>query len=149
MEHDLQRIQDKGANVVVATPGRLFDLVSDKQVLSLRKLEFLVLDEADKLLEQGHEVHLNTVLGMMPKQRRTGLFSATMPSTLKNFIKVGMRNPYYIEIHIPRGQSILTEWVDPNDKRRGFNIGKSVTIKNFEDATSNAIDSIQELPQNL
>jgi len=44
----------------------------------------------------------------MPKQRRTGLFSATMPSTLKNFIKVGMRNPYYIEIHIPKEQSMFT-----------------------------------------
>jgi superfamily II DNA/RNA helicase len=86
---------------------------------------------------------------MMPKQRRTGLFSATMPSTLKNFIKVGMRNPYYIEIHIPKGQSILTQWVDPTEHKRGFNIGRSVTIKNFEDATSNQIDSIQELPQNL
>ncbi len=99
----------------MATPGRLFDLVSERQVLSLRKLEFLILDEADKLLEQGHEVHLNTVLGMMPKIRRTGLFSATMPSTLKNFIKVGMRNPFYIEIHIPRDQTMFTEWVNPND----------------------------------
>lgn len=108
IENDLSRIKERGANVVVATPGRLFDLVSEKQVLSLRKLEYLVLDEADKLLEQGHEIHLNTVLGMMPKQRRTGLFSATMPSTLKNFIKVGMRNPFYVEIHIPPGTSLFT-----------------------------------------
>lgn len=95
--------------------------------MSLRKLEFLVLDEADKLLEQGHEVHLNTVLGMMPKQRRTGLFSATMPSSLKNFIKVGMRNPFYIEIHIPRGETMFTEW--END--RGFKLKDSVTLKDF------------------
>jgi ATP-dependent RNA helicase DDX55/SPB4 len=51
LENDLQRIEQRGANIVVATPGRLFDLIADKQVLSLRKLEFLVLDEADKLLE--------------------------------------------------------------------------------------------------
>lgn len=51
IENDLSRIQERGANVVVATPGRLFDLVSERQALSLRKLEFLILDEADKLLE--------------------------------------------------------------------------------------------------
>jgi len=107
------------------------------------------LDEADKLLEQGHEVHLNTVLGMMPKQRRTGLFSATMPSTLKNFIKVGMRNPFYIEIHVPRGQSIFTEWQMQKGKRTGFKLGDSVTIKSFDEATTNQIDSITELPQGL
>jgi superfamily II DNA/RNA helicase len=67
IENDLSRIEQRGANVVVATPGRLFDLVCDKQILSLRRLEYLVLDEADKLLEQGHEVHLNTVLAMTPK----------------------------------------------------------------------------------
>jgi superfamily II DNA/RNA helicase len=79
---------------------------------------------------------------MMPKLRRTGLFSATMPSTLKNFIKVGMRNPFYIEIHIPRGNSLFTEWTDPNDHRRGFNISKSVTIKSFDHATMDQVDSI-------
>lgn len=112
-------------------------------MLSLKKLEFLILDEADKLLEQGHEVHLNTVLGMCAKQKRTGLFSATMPSTLKNFIKVGMRNPFYIEIHIPKGQTMFTEW---SENRKGFNLGKSITVKNFEEATMNQVDTIQELP---
>jgi superfamily II DNA/RNA helicase len=135
--------------VVVATPGRLFDLVSERQILSLRKLEYLILDEADKLLEQGHEVHLNTVLGMMPKQRRTGLFSATMPSTLKNFIKVGMRNPYYIEIHIPKGSSMFTEWVNSKDERRGFKLSESVTIRSFDQATIHQVSDIQELPEGL
>ena len=129
----------------MATPGRLFDLVSDKMVLSLSKLEFLVLDEADKLLEQGHEVHLTTVLDMMPKQRRTGLFSATMPSTLKNFIHVGMRNPYYIEIHIPRGETMFTEMGE-----RGFKLKDSVTIKAFDETTfKSQLAEIQELPQGL
>jgi hypothetical protein len=55
-----------------------------------------------------------------------------MPSTLKNFIKVGMRNPYYIEIHIPKNESMFTEWVNPNDQRRGFKLIDSVTIKSFD-----------------
>jgi len=80
LEYDLERIEVKGANIVVATPGRLFDLAINKHALSFRKLEFLVMDEADKLVEMGHELHLNSLLDYMPKQRRTGLFSATMPT---------------------------------------------------------------------
>ena len=69
---------------------------------------------------------------MMPKQRRTGLFSATMPSTLKNFIKVGMRNPFYVEIHIPPGTSLFTEWTDPSNHAKGFDLANSVSVKSFE-----------------
>jgi len=61
------------------------------------------MDEADKLLIQGQEVHLSSILSTMPKQRRTGLFSATMPSQLKNFIKIGMRNPYFVEVKSDHG----------------------------------------------
>lgn len=56
-EFDLQRIEEKGANIVVATPGRIFDLIQ-KQALDFRKLEMLILDEADKLLEQGNEAKM-------------------------------------------------------------------------------------------
>lgn len=43
-------------------------------------------------------MHLTTLLQCMPKQRRTGLFSATMPTQLKNFINIGMRNPYFVDV---------------------------------------------------
>ena len=76
----MERISEKGANVVVATTGRLYDLAINRKALSFSKLEMLIMDEADKLLEQSNEVHMNTILSMLPKQRRTGLFSATMPS---------------------------------------------------------------------
>lgn len=62
LEYDLERIEDQGANVIVATPGRLFDLAIHRQALSFRKLEVLIMDEADKLLEQGNEIHLNSLL---------------------------------------------------------------------------------------
>lgn len=78
-EYDIQRIQQKGSNIIVSTVGRLFDLI-EKQALSFKKLEVFIMDEADKLLEDGHEVKLNSILSMLPKQRRTGLFSATMTS---------------------------------------------------------------------
>ena len=105
IEYDVERIEEKGANVVVATTGRLYDLASNRKALSFSKLEILIMDEADKLLEQSNEVHMNTVLSMLPKQRRTGLFSATMPSQLKSFIKVGMRNPYSVDVKMDISES--------------------------------------------
>ena len=52
-EYDLQRIREKGANIVVATPGRIFDLI-EKSALNFRKLEVFIMDEADKLLDHGN-----------------------------------------------------------------------------------------------
>ena len=49
-------------------------------------------------MEQGNQVKLNGILDSIPKQRRTGLFSATMTPSLRKIIHVGMRNPYYVEI---------------------------------------------------
>ena len=58
----------------------------------------LVLDEADKLLDNNNQIKMQTILDKLPKIRRTGLFSATMPSQVKNLIKTGMRNPYVVEV---------------------------------------------------
>lgn len=98
----MQRIEQKGANVIVATPGRLYDLLEVHKSLDVRKLEVLVMDEADKILEQEGgtaSAKLQSILHLLPKQRRTGLFSATMPSQLKKLIKTGMRNPFFVEVH--------------------------------------------------
>lgn len=96
-EYDVQRIEEKGANIVVATPGRLYDLVC-KGALNFKTLEVFVMDEADKLLDSGNEIKLQHILQQLPKQRRTGLFSATMPTQLKHVVKTGMRNPYVVEV---------------------------------------------------
>lgn len=80
IDYDLQRIREKGANLVVATVGRLYDLAIERKVLNFSKLEFLVMDEADKMMDSSNEIQLQSVLQLLPKQRRTGLFSATMPS---------------------------------------------------------------------
>ena len=98
LEYDLQRVREKGANLVVATIGRLFDIAVEQRALNFTNLEFLVMDEADKMIDQGNEVQMQSVLSCLPKQRRTGLFSATMPSQLKQFVRVGMRNPYYVDV---------------------------------------------------
>jgi len=98
IDYDLQRIREKGANVVVATIGRLFDLAVERKALNFSKLEVLIMDEADKMMDHSNEIQMQSVFQLLPKQRRTGLFSATMPTQLKNFVRIGMRNPYFIDV---------------------------------------------------
>ena len=98
---DVAKINSGGAHIVVATPGRLVDLLGRQDcslAASLRSLEVLVLDEADRLLELGFEQSINTVLSYCPKQRRTGLFSATLNQNVKALIRGGLRNPVTITV---------------------------------------------------
>ena len=98
---DVTIVNETGAQVIVATPGRLVDLLcrADCRLApAVRSLEVLVLDEADRLLELGFEQSLNTVFSYLPKQRRTGLFSATLTQDVKGLIRAGMRNPVTITV---------------------------------------------------
>ncbi|XP_022165066.1 probable ATP-dependent RNA helicase DDX55 homolog [Myzus persicae] len=101
IETDVKAFNKNGANILVATPGRLEDLLTRKIPnfhlhKSLKSLEMLVLDEADKLLELGFEKPINTVLQYLPTQRRTGLFSATQTKQVAMLVKAGLRNPIMV-----------------------------------------------------
>jgi ATP-dependent RNA helicase DDX55/SPB4 len=105
---DVSSVNDHGAQVIVATPGRLVDLLcrSDCHLApAVRSLDVLVLDEADRLLELGFEQSINTVFSYLPKQRRTGLFSATLTQDVKCLIRAGMRNPVTITVKERHGSS--------------------------------------------
>uniref|UniRef100_A0A8C1VEC3 ATP-dependent RNA helicase n=1 Tax=Cyprinus carpio TaxID=7962 RepID=A0A8C1VEC3_CYPCA len=65
---------------------------------AVKSLDVLVLDEADRLLDMGFEASLNTILGYLPKQRRTGLFSATQTQELEKLVRAGLRNPVRITV---------------------------------------------------
>lgn len=100
---DVEKFKDKGANIVIATPGRLEDMFRRKSdgldlASSVKSLDVLVLDEADRLLDMGFEASLNTILGYLPKQRRTGLFSATQTQELEKLVRAGLRNPVRITV---------------------------------------------------
>ncbi|XP_017493029.1 PREDICTED: ATP-dependent RNA helicase DDX55-like [Rhagoletis zephyria] len=98
---DIATYMAQGANIVVSTPGRLFDVLEKSEHFSerVRKcLEVLVLDEADQLLSLGFEKKLGDILAFLPKLRRTSLFSATQTKELDDLIRVGLRNPVKIEI---------------------------------------------------
>lgn len=82
----------KGAHIVVATPGRLLDLLKRK-VVHLNQLRNLVLDEADEMLNMGFRDDLNAILEGTPPQRRTLLFSATLPKEVARIAGTYMNNP--------------------------------------------------------
>lgn len=85
-------------NIVVATPGRLIDLVKRK-ALSLEAIRYVVLDEADEMLNMGFKEDLNTILSFMPESKSTWLFSATMPSAIQNIVKHYMDNPVKVSVN--------------------------------------------------
>uniref|UniRef100_A0A8C1BQL5 ATP-dependent RNA helicase n=1 Tax=Cyprinus carpio carpio TaxID=630221 RepID=A0A8C1BQL5_CYPCA len=100
---DVEKFKTQGANIVIATPGRLEDMFRRKAdgldlATAVKSLDVLVLDEADRLLDMGFEVSLNTILGYLPKQRRTGLFSATQTQELEKLVRAGLRNPVRITV---------------------------------------------------
>lgn len=108
VDKDLARFEEVGGNIIIGTPGRLEDQLLGKTVgatmgqnkimLGLKSLEVLILDEADRLLSLGFETALTTILSFCPKQRRTGLFSATQTSEISSLVRAGLRNPVVVSV---------------------------------------------------
>lgn len=94
----------EGRHIIVATPGRINALLLDDQKTKstlYRELKYLVLDEADRLLDSNFQLEVKDVILKLPKQRRTGLFSATLTSKkIEELIKVGLRNPAVIKLSV-------------------------------------------------
>jgi len=87
----------RGADIVVATPGRLLDLI-EQGACRLEKIQFLVLDEADRLLDMGFLPDVRRIIEKCPKQRHTSLFSATIPPEIETLIQWAMKNPEIVQI---------------------------------------------------
>jgi ATP-dependent RNA helicase RhlE len=86
-----------GTDIIVATPGRLLDHL-EQGTVKLDKIEFLVLDEADRMLDMGFLPDVRKILERCPRNRHTALFSATIPPQIETLINWAMRNPETIEI---------------------------------------------------
>ncbi len=87
----------KPQHVIIATPGRLIDLIKRKAV-KLHELEYLVLDEADEMLNMGFKEELDTILSFTPMEKLTWLFSATMPQEIKRIVDNYMDDPVEVKI---------------------------------------------------
>jgi ATP-dependent RNA helicase RhlE len=86
-----------GADIVVATPGRLLDLV-DQNAVTLEHVQTLVLDEADRLLDMGFADELKRILALLPEKRQTLLFSATFPRAVLALAATMLHDPFTIDV---------------------------------------------------
>ena len=91
------RALDRGADVIVATPGRALDHLN-RGTLNLRDLEIVVLDEADEMLDMGFAEDIEAILANTSETRQTALFSATMPPRIDGMVRRHLRNPVRVEL---------------------------------------------------
>lgn len=93
-----KRALSRGVDILIATPGRLLDLINQR-IVSLKKLEFFVLDEADRMLDMGFIHDIRKIVGLLPAQRQNLFFSATMPPEITKLAASILRsNPVRIEV---------------------------------------------------
>ena len=112
----------KGADIVVATPGRLLDHLSQK-ALDFGKIEFLILDEADRMLDMGFMPDVRRIVGRCPRRRQSLLFSATVSSALEKLAAWVLRDP--VRITIGTGTSVVdtvNHAIYPVDTRQKFDL---------------------------
>lgn len=88
----------KRPHILVGTPGRLLDHLSNTKGFNLRTLKYLVLDEADRLLNMDFEQEIDEILKVIPRERRTYLFSATMTNKVAKLQRACLKNPAKVEV---------------------------------------------------
>lgn len=108
----------RGADVLIATPGRLLDLYK-QNALHFKQLEILVLDEADRMLDMGFIHDIRKILALLPKERQNLLFSATFSDEIRKLAKSFVRNPVEISVS-PRNSTAksVEQWLCPVDKKQ-------------------------------
>lgn len=95
-KHQVSRLR-RGVDIIAATPGRLLDLMNQR-LINLDKLEVLVLDEADRMLDMGFLPDIKRIVKQLPKQRQTLMFSATMPPEIQQMAGQWLKNPVEVSV---------------------------------------------------
>ena len=110
----------RGIDILVATPGRLLDLAGQRH-LNLFRIEFLVFDEADRMLDLGFSQEISAILDLVPTNRRTMLFSATYTPQIRDLARRMLQDPEYIEVtpHHTAAEAVVQKVyrVDRSNKR--------------------------------
>jgi len=108
-----------GVDIVVATPGRLMDLINQR-ALTLNNVEALILDEADRMLDMGFIHDIRKIIAMTPKKRQTLMFSATMPKSIQSLADSILTNPSIVKIAAKHATADTVKqsayFVDPRSK---------------------------------
>jgi len=114
---------EKGVNILVATPGRLLDHLQNTKGFLTRNLQVLVIDEADRLLEEGFEEEMHAIVRLLPKERQTALFSATQTQKVADLAKLAIQGaPAYVGVDDADAAATVSTLeqgyvVCPSDKR--------------------------------
>lgn len=98
----------KKPHIIVATPGRLLDHLENTKGFSLRGLKYLVMDEADRLLDLDFGPILDKILKVLPRERRTMLFSATISSKIESLQRASLSNPLRVSVSSNKFQTVST-----------------------------------------
>jgi ATP-dependent RNA helicase DeaD len=119
----IKALKNRSAAVVVGTPGRILDHLQ-RGTLRLGAVRYLVLDEADRMLDMGFSPDVGRILSHTPEKRQTALFSATMPGAIRGMVKRYMRSPQYltVESEAPTVDTVEQVYyqVDGRDKTRAL-----------------------------
>ena len=129
------RIITDGVDIIVATPGRLLDLIGQK-VLSLKEIKFLVLDEADKILDLGFAAELDEVLKDISSTRQNLFFSATYPEKVLDIAKRISPNPEHLKIDDvqPIVENIFQRVIQVNKDNRGMLLRHLIVQEKWKNA---------------
>lgn len=130
--HQLNELH-RGVHFLVATPGRLIDFLESRDI-SLKKVTFLVLDEADKMLDMGFEPQIRAVLGQVRPDRQTLMFSATWPKEVQNLARDFQTEPVQVRIgslEISANHNIkqIIEFVEDSSKYQLLSRGLKEILK--------------------
>ncbi|CAM9259017.1 unnamed protein product [Pylaiella littoralis] len=113
----------KGVNVLVVTPGRLLDHLQNTKGFLFRNMQMLVIDEADRILEQGFEEEMHQIIKLLPKERQTMLFSATQTKKVEDLARLSIKSkPVWVGVDDTEQESTVDGLeqgyvVCPSDKR--------------------------------
>lgn len=103
-----KRAMEDGAEIIVATPGRLIALLAGGKI-QFNKIEHLILDEADRMLDMGFSEDILKIVNYLPKERQTVLFSATMPTKIRQFSRQLLKDPEEISLSIGKTAEGVTQ----------------------------------------
>ncbi len=129
-QHPQVKALDRGVHLLVATPGRLLDLMQQRH-LSLHHVEFLVLDEADRMLDMGFLPDLRRIVAALPRERQSLFFSATMPPAVAQLASTLLRDPVRVEVTPP---STTVERIEQNVMLVGSSEKRSKLRELLDDA---------------
>lgn len=106
--YNQQRDLKQKTHIVVGTPGRIIDHI-EKETLDISNIKYLIIDEADEMLQMGFLEQIETIINQLPKDRVTMLFSATLPTDIESLCKKYMNDPIYVAIE---DESVTVDKID-------------------------------------